>query len=125
MKIRSAIVSVPERPGPLVDAAVKVTVPFPLPLAPAVIEIQGSLLAADQAQPAGAVTDTLPVAPDAATDCASGEIANEHPSPWVTVMVCPATVSAPDLEGPLAAATLTITLPAPLPLDPDVIVIHG
>jgi hypothetical protein len=34
-------------------------------------------------------------------------------------------VSAPDLEGPLAAAMLTVTLPVPLPLDPDVIVIHG
>jgi hypothetical protein len=83
------------------------------------------LLAAVQAQPAGAVTDTLPVAPDAATDCASGEIANAHPSPWVTVMVCPATVSVPDREGPFAAAMFTITLPAPLPLAPDVIVIHG
>jgi hypothetical protein len=125
VKVRPAIVSVPERPGPLVEATVKFTVPFPVPLAPAVIEIHGRLLAAVQAQPGGATTDTLPVPPDAGTDCASDEIANVHPSPCVTVTVWPATVNVPDREGPSAAATLNVTVPVPLPLLPNVIVIHG
>jgi hypothetical protein len=39
VKVCPAIVIVPERPGPLVAATVKLTVPLPLPLEPDVIEI--------------------------------------------------------------------------------------
>jgi hypothetical protein len=49
-------------------AAEKLVVPGPLPLAPAVIVSQVSLLAAVQAQPAGVVTPTLPVPPAAVID---------------------------------------------------------
>ena len=81
MNVRPAIVSVPERPGPLVEATVKFTVPLPLPLPPDVIEIHGALLVALQPQPAGAVTATAPLPPDGAIDCDSGEIAKAHASP--------------------------------------------
>ena len=73
--------SVPERSGPLVDAAVNFTDPLPFPLPPDVIEIQEALLLALQLHPDGAVTETVPEPPDEATDCVSGEIATVHPSP--------------------------------------------
>jgi len=63
-----AIVIVPERPGPLVEATVKLTVPFPLPPDPELIVIHGCALVAVHAQPAPAVTVTDPVPPDAGTD---------------------------------------------------------
>jgi hypothetical protein len=63
-----ATVSVPERDGPLVDATVKATLPFPLPLPLDVIEIQDTLLFALQPQPDGAVTETVPEPPDEAID---------------------------------------------------------
>jgi hypothetical protein len=63
-----AIVSVPERPGPLVDATVKFTVPFPVPPDPDVIVIHDSVRVAVHAQPAAAVTFTEPVPPDDGTD---------------------------------------------------------
>jgi hypothetical protein len=53
--------------------ALKLTVPFPLPLAPLVIVSQDvSLLTAVHAQPAGADTAVDPVAPVAAIDCDVG-----------------------------------------------------
>ena len=55
-------------------AALKLTVPDPVPVEPAVTAIQLLLLVALQSQPAPAVTVTLPVPPDAATDCDVGEI---------------------------------------------------
>jgi hypothetical protein len=77
------------------------------------------------AQPAPAVTETLPLPPEDGTDCVSGAIANEQPSPCVIVTVWPATLSVPDRFGPVAAATENVTVPDPLPLVPEVIVIHG
>jgi hypothetical protein len=109
----------------LVPEIVRLTVPLPEPLAPEVTEIHETLLLAVQVQPAPAVTDTVPLPPDAGTDCVSGAIANEQPLPWVTVTVWPATVSVPDRFGPVAAATANVTVPDPLPLAPEVIVIHG
>ena len=47
---------------------------MPVPLPPAVIEIQAALLAAVQAHPAPAVTATLPVPPAAANDALAGAI---------------------------------------------------
>ena len=125
MNVRPAIASVPDRPGPFVDATVKLTVPLPLPLPPAVIEIHGALLLALQAQPAGAATETAPVPPAGATDCDSGDIAKVHASPCVTVTVCPATVSVPERGGPVDAATLNEIVPPPLPFASDAIAIHG
>ena len=124
MKVFPAIVSVPDRAAPFVEATLKATVPFPLPLPPDVIEIHDTLLFALQPQPDGAVTATDPEPPDEATDCESGEIANAHPLPCETVTVCPAMVSVPERAGPSAAATLRVTVPAPLPPLPEAIVIH-
>ena len=81
VKVRPAIVRVPERTGPFVEVTAKFTVPFPLPLPPDVIEIHEALLLAFQPQPAGAVTDTAPLPPDGATDCDSGDIPKVHASP--------------------------------------------
>jgi hypothetical protein len=72
------------------------TVPFPVPLAPLVIEAQEVLLDAVQAQPAGAVTATVPGVAPAATDAPVGAIANVQGIPaCVTVNVWPAMVSVP------------------------------
>lgn len=125
VKVRPAIVTVPERPGPFVPEIVRLTVPLPEPLAPDVTVIHETLLLAVQAQPVPAVTETLPLPPEAGTDCVSGAIANEQPLPCVTATVWPATISVPDRLGPAAAATENVTVPDPLPLEPDVIVIHG
>ena len=125
VNVRPAIVSVPDRPGPLVDATAILTVPLPFPLPPDVIEIHGALLVALQAQPDGALTETAPVPPPGATDCDSGDIVKVHASPCVTVTVCPATVNVPERAGPAAAATLNDTVPVPFPFAPDAIVIHG
>jgi len=119
------MVIVPERPGPLVEATVKLTAPFPLPLAPDVMVIHGCALVADHAQPGPALTVTEPVPPEEATDCESGEMANVHPSPCVMVTVCPATVTVPDREGPLSGATVSETVPDPVPFAPDVTVIQS
>ena len=70
---------------------------MPLPLAPALIVIQASLLAAVQLHPVPAVTVTVPVV---ATDVVRfeevGAIVNVQGAPaWVTVNVCPPIVSVP------------------------------
>ena len=60
---------VPVRPVVKVLAAlVNVTVPAPVPLAPAVTVIQGALLTAVHAQPLPAVTLVLPAPPAVPTD---------------------------------------------------------
>jgi hypothetical protein len=108
-------------------AALKVTVPLPLPLAPAVTVIQAALLAAVQAQPAGIVTATEPVAPPVATLCESGATVAEQVTPGcVTVKVWPATVRVPVRDAVVVlAAALKLTDPLPLPEAPAVTVIHA
>lgn len=61
-------------------ATLKLTVPAPDPLSPAVTVIQVALLTAVHEQPVWAVTvvDTLP--PAAGTECVDGEIEKEHPA---------------------------------------------
>jgi len=69
VNVLPAIVSVPVRTKPELTAAENVTVPFPLPLAPAVIVSHVALLAAVHAQPAPAVTATgAPLPAPAPTD---------------------------------------------------------
>ena len=85
VKVWPPMVSVPERDPPVVAAAVYWTVPLPLPLAPDVIVIHGALLVAVHAQPAAAVTATLPVPPAGATLALVGAIENEQPLSWLTV----------------------------------------
>jgi hypothetical protein len=67
VKTRLAIAIVPVRAAPVVLAATrKVTLPFPLPVAPAVIVIHGTVLPADQAHPAAEVTVIgVPAPPEA------------------------------------------------------------
>jgi len=125
VNVRPAIVSVPERPGPFVEATVKLTVPLPFPLAPDVTVIHDWPLVAVHAQPAPDVTDTELLPPAAAIVSESGEMENVHPCPCATVTVCPATVIVPDRAGPVSAATLTFTVPDPLPFALEVIVTQG
>jgi len=61
------MVIVPVRCGPVLAATENCVTPLPLPLAPELIVIQLSLLAAVHAQPAVVVMFTLPLPPLAAT----------------------------------------------------------
>ena len=81
---------------------------MPLPLAPAVIVIQASLLTAVQLHPAAAVTVTVPVVAADVGFNDVGEIVKVHGTPaCVTVKVWPPTVIVPVRElVPVFAATL-------------------
>src|SRR5688572_2840635 len=114
-----ATVSVPLRDGPpALAAAAYVALPFPLPVAPAVIDSHGAFAAAVHAQSvAPAVTTTFPEPPVGPTVPDVGVAARLHATPaCVTVTVCPATVSVPIRCALLAfagAAYVTAPLPAP------------
>jgi hypothetical protein len=71
------------------------TVPLPLPLAPALIVNQLALLVAVQEHPAVVVTVAVPVAPAPGGVEVVGETLNVQLPCCVTVTVCPATVSVP------------------------------
>ena len=76
MNVSPPAVIVPVRGAVAVFAAtVKLMVPEPVPLAPAVIEIHAAPLIAVHVQPALAVIATVPVPPVAATDWVSGAMA--------------------------------------------------
>jgi hypothetical protein len=69
-----AIVSVPVREAPLLEATLNVTVPAPLPLVRPVTEIHAMLLLAVHSHPALAVTDTdSPSVTAAETEMVRGE----------------------------------------------------
>ena len=75
VKVLPAIDTAADRDAVAVLAATEYpTVPGPVPLEPAVIVIQEALVDALHAQPAWAVTVTLPVAPEEPTDRLAGEI---------------------------------------------------
>ena len=125
VKVRPAIVIVPERVGPVVASTVKLMLALPPPLGGFdVIRIHGALLLASQLHPPPAVTETVPLPPDAGTFCESGEIENVQPCPWTTVTVWPATVMVADRDGPFVAAAVNVTVPGPVLFAPAVIVIH-
>ena len=116
-----ATVSVPTRCAVDVFAvALKVTVPFPLPLAPPLIVSQALLLAAVHVQPLAAVTAVVdePAAEVSVGDV--GETPNVQLIPLcVTVTVWPATVSVPTrCAVDVFAVALKVTVPLPLPLAP-------
>jgi hypothetical protein len=69
-----AIVAVPVRAPPVFAATLKPTAPFAVPVAPDVIAIHASLLVAVHAQPAPAVTVTVPVVAAAPTFWLEGAI---------------------------------------------------
>jgi hypothetical protein len=117
-----AIVTAPERPLVLVFAAMfTVTVPAPLPEAPAPIVSQAVVLLDVHVQPPGEVTDTVALWADGTAEYAAGAIAYVHGAPaCVTVNVWPATVIVP-VRGAFVglAATATVTVPEAVPLAPD------
>jgi hypothetical protein len=100
-----ATVIVPVRDAPLLAAAEKLTVPFPLPDAPPVIVSHGSVVVAFQAQPAAVVTLTAPGPPAAAIACAPGATEVAHEPVSVTVNIWPAIVAVPVRVAPVLAAT--------------------
>jgi hypothetical protein len=126
VKVWPPIVSVPVRCVVVAfAAALKLTVPLPLPDAPAVTVNQlVLLLTAVHAQPVCAVTLVDPVPPPATTDWLTGATEYEHGTPaCVTVNVRPPTVSVPVRCAVLAfAAALKLTVPLPLPDAPAVTV---
>jgi hypothetical protein len=69
-----AIVAVPVRALPVFAATLNPTDPFAVPVAPDVMAIHDSLLLAVHAQPAPAVTATVPVVAAAPTFCLEGAI---------------------------------------------------
>lgn len=99
-----------------------------MPLAPPVTVIHAALLVAVHAQPAPAVTVTVPVvAADVLRFTDEGRIVNEHGAPGcVIVNVLPAIVSVP-VRGVVLVfcVTLYVTVPLPVPLVPTPIVIHA
>jgi hypothetical protein len=121
--VRPAIVSVPVRDEVVVFCAtVNDTVPLPTPLAPEFIVIHPTLLVADHAQPAPAVTVTDRVAPVDVTVWLVEPIAYvQEAGLCVTVKVRPAIVSVPVRDVvPVWAATVKLTVPLPVPLAPEV-----
>ena len=79
VKVFPAIVSVPERDVvPVLAVAENATVPFPVPLAPDVIDSHDTLSVVVHVQPAATVTVTEPVPPDAPTDAAVEFSAGAH-----------------------------------------------
>jgi len=119
------MVIVPVRAGPLLGSAVNWTDPPPSPAVPLVIRAQARLLAAVHVHEAGAVTDTAPPPPCAATVCAEGLMAYEQPPACAMVTDRPATVAVPVRAPPLFAATLSWTDPSPVPPAPPGTVIQG
>ena len=101
-------------------AAVKLTVPLPEPLAPAVIVTHPALLAAVHEQPADAVTATLPEPPAATTVWDTGERLNAQlAAACVTLKVCPAIVKVAERADVVVfAAAVKVTVPLPLPVPP-------
>jgi hypothetical protein len=90
--------------------------------------IQAALLVAVQAQPAAAVTVTVPVvATDVLSSTDEGRIVNVHGAPGcVIVNVLPPIVSVPVRAVVLVfCVTLYVTVPLPVPLAPTPIVIQA
>jgi hypothetical protein len=123
--VRPAIVIVPVRRDVLsVGSTLNDTGPLPVPLAPPVIVIQGTLLAAVQLQAAVVVTAEDPVPPVAPIEIKVGATVNEQvPAPCVTVKNCPAMLRvALRIWVLVLAAALKLTDALPVPLAALVIV---
>ena len=119
-----ATVIVPDRLAPVFAATDSATLPLPVPLAPAVIEIHVAFVVAVHAQPDPAVTVSgVAVPPDAAIDCAPGATANVQPGGGgvVPVATCDTTIAAPATcttavrAAPLFAPIDRITVALPMP----------
>ena len=102
----------------------KLTVPLPVPAAPAVTVIHDTLLTAVHAHPVAAVTVVDPEPPVALVVCDEGEMVGTQGAPAsLTVNVRPPTVRVP-LRGVVEefAVALNPTVPGPEPDPPDVTV---
>ena len=100
LKMLPAIVSVPVRAlAAVFAAALKVTEPFPLPVAPAVTVIHDALLEAVHAQPVPTMTEALPLPPAATTDKPVGETVATQGDVNANVLE---TMLVADPDGPIA-----------------------
>src|SRR5207302_1489234 len=81
-----AAVSLVARAAPVFAATLYSTVPLPVPDAPALIVIHGTLDAAVQAQAGPAVTATVAVAPAAPTEAVVGASENAHGAAACTIV---------------------------------------
>jgi hypothetical protein len=122
------MVRVPVRAPPVFAAALKPTVPVPVPATPDVMLSHGALLVAVHAHALVVVTDTVPVPPSTGILWLVGAIEYVQGAinaAWLTVKVWPAIVMVPLRAAPVFAAMLRPTEPLPVPDAPDVTVIHG
>ena len=125
LKAAPPIVKVPVRlPVDAFAAALKLTVPFPVPVAPEVMVSQVAPVCAVQLHPVPPVTATLPVPPDAGKVCETGAIVIVQLAPaCVTVKARPPIVIVPvRLVVAVLADALKLTAPLPEPLAPAVTV---
>jgi hypothetical protein len=133
VNVCAPIVSVPVRAAAVFAAAVKLTVPLPVPEAPPVTVSHAAFAAAVHAQVfADAVTATEPDPPVSATFCPGGESVNVQVggggggAACATANVFPAAAIVPVRALVVVfAATLNATLPLPVPDSPAVMLIHG
>jgi len=127
LNVLPAIVTEPVRDDvPVLAVADTVTVPFPMPLEPAVTDSHELLLTAVQLQAPGAVTVMSVLSPAIANAFELGEIVSLQVTPaCVALKLLPAIVRVPERpEVPVLADAASVTLPLPEP-DPPVTVIHG
>ena len=115
VKVRPAIVALPDRAAPLFACTASFTLPLPLPDDPAATLIHGVLLDDDHGQPDTVVTATFvsPAAADIVTR--SGARVKLQFSACDTVNVRPPIVNVSERSGPLLAAAVKPTVPLPVP----------
>jgi hypothetical protein len=104
VNVRPAAVIAPLRDGPVFLAAVKRTVPWPVPVVPDEIVSHGTVEVALQPQPDPVCTTNDPDPPSSSMVPEVAESVKAQPSPWFSVNVRPAMVSVPLRAGPLVAA---------------------
>jgi hypothetical protein len=119
------MVAVPARDGPELDWNSTFVLPFPLPLAPAVMANHEAVVVAVQVQPAAAVTATCIAPAGVGTFCETGVIEYAQAPPWLIVNARPAMVTVPARPAAVFGSIASCTDPSPLPVAPDVTRIHG
>jgi len=112
-----SMTNTPVRAPPVLEAAVDVTVPLPLPLFPALTDSQPELLTACHEHPFGAATDTVKL-PPVAGNCPldSARFTRQGAAAWLMVARCPLTVTPAWRAMPFgfgAAWNATSALPCP------------
>ncbi len=118
----------PDRAAPLLNAAENVTVPLPLPRAPAVTASHEALLAATHSQPSFVTTSNVPVPPPLLTARLPGDTANRQEAcadDWVMANPWPATVSVAARAPPVLTVPPKAAVPDPVPPLGGATVSHG